>query len=64
LALFGGRYAVDWDESPGLVSAVPAKVVTVGAPPAGLVDRVRFFGEEHREYVSYAVARGRREGTQ
>jgi len=64
LTLFGGRYAVDWDEAPGLVSAVPAKIVTIGAPPAGLVERVRFFGEEHSEYVAYAFARGRREGTQ
>lgn len=61
LTLFGGRYAVDWDEEPGLVSAIPAKVVTVGAPPAGLIEHVRYFGEEHNEYVAYAVARARRE---
>lgn len=61
LTLFGGRYAVDWNEEPRLVSAIPAKVVTVGAPPAGLIEHVRFFGEEHSEYAAYAVARGRRE---
>jgi hypothetical protein len=59
--LFGGRYAVAWEEERGLVSAIPAKVVTVGAPPGGLVERVRFFGEEHTEYAAYAVTRGRRE---
>jgi RES domain-containing protein len=61
LTLFGGRRAVDWDDEPCLASAIPAKIVTVGAPPAGLVERVRFRGEEHSGYVSYAVARGGRE---
>lgn len=61
LTLFGGRYAVDWDKEPGLVSATPAKVVAVGAPPTGLVERVRFRSEQHDAYTAYAVARGRRE---
>ena len=64
LTLFGGRYAVDWDEEPRLVSAIPAKIVTIGAPPAGLVERVRFRGEEHTEYAAYALARSRREHRQ
>ncbi len=58
LTLFGGRRAVSWDEAPRLVSAIPSKIVTIGAPPTGLVERVRFRGEEHSEYVSYAAARG------
>jgi RES domain-containing protein len=61
LTLFGGRRAVGWDDEPVLASAVPAKVVTIGAPPGGLVVRVRFRGEDHSEYASYAVTRGRRE---
>lgn len=61
LTLFGGRRAVGWDEEPVLASAIPAKVVTVGAPPAGLVERVRFRGEEHAGYATYAVARARQE---
>ncbi len=61
LTLFGARRAVGWDDAPVLASAIPAKIVTIGAPPAGLVDRVRFRGEEHSEYVAYAVARGRHE---
>jgi hypothetical protein len=61
LTLFGGRRAIGWDEEPCLASAIPAKVVTVGAPPAGLVERVRFRGEEHRGYAAYALDRGRRE---
>lgn len=61
LTLFGGRRAVGWDDDPLVASAIPAKVVTVGAPPAGLLGRVTYFGEEHPEYVTYAIARGRRE---
>jgi hypothetical protein len=64
LTLFGGRRDVDWDDEPSLVSAIPAKIVTVGAPPTGLVGRVRFRGEEHSEYMAYAVKRGRRERAQ
>lgn len=61
LTLFGGRRAVAWDDEPVLASAIPAKIVTVGAPPVGLVERVRFRGEEHSTYESYAAARSRRE---
>jgi RES domain-containing protein len=61
LTLFGGRRGVGWDEEPYVASAIPAKVVTRGGPPRGLVARVRFFGDEHSEYVAYAVARARRE---
>lgn len=61
LTLFGGRRAVGWNEEPSLVSAIPAKIVTVGAPPTGVVERVRFRGVEHSGYAAYAVARGRRE---
>ena len=61
LTLFGGRRAVDWDDDPVVASAIPAKTVTIGAPPPGLIQRVRFIGEDHSEYVTYAVARGRRE---
>jgi RES domain-containing protein len=61
LTLFGGRRAVEWDDEPLVASAIPAKIVTIGGPPPGLVPRVRFFSEDHSEYVAYAVARGRRE---
>jgi RES domain-containing protein len=64
LTLFGGRRAAGWDEEPRVASAIPAKIVTIGAPPSGLAERVRFRGEEHVEYLAYAVARGRREGAQ
>lgn len=61
LTLFGGRRAVGWDDDPLVASAIPAKVVTVGAPPPGLLERVRYFGQEHAAYATYAVDRGRRE---
>ena len=61
LTLFGGRRAVDWDDDPVVASAIPAKIVTIGAPPPGLIQRVRFVGEEHNQYVEYATVRGRRE---
>jgi RES domain-containing protein len=64
LTLFGRRRAVGWEEEPRLASAIPAKIVTVGAPPAGLVERVRFRGYEHGGYEAYAVARARRERDQ
>jgi RES domain len=64
LTLFGGRRAVRWDEEPVVASAIPAKIVTVGAPPTGLAERVRYRGEEHADYVAYALARARREAEQ
>jgi RES domain-containing protein len=61
LTLFGGRRAVDWDDEAVVASAIPAKVVTVGGPPPGLLGRVRMFGDEHAGYAAYAAARGSRE---
>lgn len=45
LILFGARRAIDWHAEARLASAIPASVVTVGSPPAGLVDRVRRRGQ-------------------
>jgi len=64
LTLFGGRRAIGWDDEPVLASAIPAKIVTIGAPPAELVKRVRFRGEEHSGYIAYALAGGQRERAQ
>lgn len=46
IVLFGPRLAVGWDAQPKLASAVPASIVGVGAPPPGLVDRVRLRGDQ------------------
>lgn len=61
LTLFGGRRAVGWNDDPLVASAIPAKVVTIGGPPPGLLERVRHFGEKHMGYAAYATERGRRE---
>ncbi|MGA2164569.1 MAG: hypothetical protein ABSH36_08865 [Solirubrobacteraceae bacterium] len=61
LTLFGGRRAVDWEDEISLASAIPAKIVTIGAPPHGLVERVRFRGAEHGGYAAYTLARAQRE---
>lgn len=61
LTLFGGRRAVGWEDDPLVASAIPAKILTVGAPPPGLLARVRYFGDDHDAYVAYALERGRRE---
>lgn len=40
VTLFGPRRAIAFDRTPALASAVPAAVVAIGRPPAGLVNRV------------------------
>lgn len=55
LTLFGPRVSVDWNSRPGLSSAVPASVLTQGAPPPGLVSRVRSVGQAHAEYENYRL---------
>jgi RES domain-containing protein len=40
LTIFGAKRAIDWGRRPTLRSQVPAAVVAVGSPPAGLIDRV------------------------
>ena len=53
LTLFGARYAVTWAVPRGLASAISARVVTRGAPPAGLLSRVRAKGAQHEGYVRW-----------
>ncbi|MGE4425512.1 MAG: RES family NAD+ phosphorylase [Solirubrobacteraceae bacterium] len=40
LTIFGAKRAIDWQRRPALRSQIPAAVVAVGRPPAGLVERV------------------------
>lgn len=47
LTLFGPRYATRWEGPSGLAHAVPARVITRGAPPPGLAASVRMIGEPH-----------------
>jgi RES domain len=63
LTLFGPRVSISWDSEPTLASAIPAAVVTRGAPPQGLVARVRFHGQVHaglREHLARRPKRNRR----
>jgi RES domain len=55
LTLFGARVAVDWSTQPAVSSAIPASVLTVGAPPSGLLDRVRFRGQPHAGCQAYTA---------
>ncbi len=53
LTLFGPRVSIDWNAEPMLSSAVPASVLTQGAPPPQLIGRVRFLGQAHAGYENY-----------
>jgi RES domain-containing protein len=59
LTLFGPKVAVEWESDASLASAVPAKVLTIGSPPFGLLARIRHYGESHSEYRTYARAKRR-----
>ena len=55
VTIFGARILGDWTRRfPTFGSSVPATIAAVGSPCPGLVDRVRFFGDEHSEYDEYA----------
>jgi RES domain-containing protein len=47
LTLFGARMASTWERPPLLASSLPATIITKGAPPPGLVTRVRQIGAAH-----------------
>lgn len=53
LTLFGPRVEVRWGAKPGVSAAVPAQRIVDGHPPAGLVERVRFFGDAHESLLRH-----------
>ena len=57
LTLFGPRMASTWDRAPFLASSIPATVITKGAPPPGLLQRVRRIGSAHSGLVEYTANR-------
>jgi hypothetical protein len=62
LTLFGPRIASTWRVRPLLSSSIPATKIAVGAPPEGIVERVRHMGEDHEPYEEFrAVTRSRRQ---
>jgi len=56
LTLFGPRTASTWGRRPLLASSLPATVIAKGAPPAGLVGRVRRIGTPHAGLAAYRLA--------
>jgi RES domain-containing protein len=59
LTLFGARVSIGWTSDPALASAIPAAVVTSGAPPPGLVSQVRFHGQTHPALEEHLATRGK-----
>jgi len=57
LTLFGARMASTWNRPPLLASSLAATVITKGAPPPGLLARVRQIGTSHAGLVAYKSAR-------
>lgn len=57
LTLFGPRVASAWDRAPFLASSVPATIITKGAPPPGLLRRVRHLGAAHIGFTDYSANR-------
>jgi RES domain len=60
LTLFGPRMASSWGRPPLLASSLPATVLTKGAPPPGLLGRVRRIGAPHTTLVAHRPAGGTR----
>ena len=57
LTVFGARVPIPWSSTASLTSAMPSQRLMDGHPPAGLVSRVRYFGQEHSQLLSYLQAR-------
>jgi len=57
LTLFGARVAATWGRPPVLASAIATTRIAVGAPPTGIVGRVRQVGEPHAAFAAYTRAR-------
>ena len=57
LTLFGPRIASTWGRTTLLASSIPALVITKGAPPPGLLERVRHSGMQHAGLAAHAAAR-------
>jgi hypothetical protein len=53
LTLFGARMMSTWDRPSFLASSIPATIITKGAPPPGLLPRVRHLGAPHNGLVEY-----------
>jgi RES domain-containing protein len=61
LTLFGPRVCVPWGAAPELASSIPAQPLTTGNAPAGLTERVHYYGQRELLLEEY-LARVRRHG--
>ncbi len=59
LTLFGARMASTWGRPPLLASSIPAMIIAKGAPPPGLLTKVRQIGMPHDGLVAHQAARAR-----
>ena len=53
VTLFGARMMSSWDRPKFLASSIPATIIAKGAPPPGLLPRVRHLGTPHSGLVEY-----------
>jgi RES domain len=58
--LFGARMMSTWDRPKFLASSIPAIIITKGAPPPGLLLRVRHLGALHSELDEHLANRVQR----
>jgi RES domain-containing protein len=60
LTLFGPRVEVSWGAATNLSAQVPVRRIGgKGAPPVGLVDQVRQFGQPHSGFDEYLASKSR-----
>lgn len=57
VTLFGARMMSTWDRPKFLASSIPATIITKGAPPPGLLVRVRHLAAPHSGLVEHLANR-------
>jgi RES domain-containing protein len=63
LTLFGPRMASTWDRPNLLASSIPATIITKGAPPPGLLGKVRHIRSTHAGLMAHLANRSKRPAT-
>jgi RES domain-containing protein len=63
VTLFGARMMSTWDRPKFLASSIPATIITKGAPPPGLLLRVRRLGTPHSGLVEHLANRVKKSTT-
>ncbi len=60
VTLFGPRMMSSWGRPSFLASSIPAMIIAKGAPPPGLLPRVRLLGAQHSGLVAHLVSRAQK----